>query len=92
MTNSHTSTTPIFDEALRSHPRAESLWLSGPKVFPWPSHFSECPFDGYNWHVCTCPHVQAQITALYDMSVPELKELVGELDQRALEAGDSVTE
>lgn len=59
------STTPIFDATLTSHP--EELWLTAPKLFPWPKHYNRCRFDGYNWHVCTCPHVRRQL-AKYDLT------------------------
>ena len=53
------SKTPIFDETLLSHPK--ELWIAAPRTFPWPKHFSQCPFDGYNWQVCTCEHVRRQL-------------------------------
>lgn len=65
--------TPIFLETVADHP--EGLWLAAPKVFPWPSHFSNCPFDGYNWQVCTCPHVIRQLSTV-QIDFPALDEAI----------------
>jgi len=48
------SKTPVFDEVVAEYPK--DLWSAAPQVFPNPAHKPECPYDGYNWHVCTCGH------------------------------------
>ena len=48
------SKTPVFDEVVAEYPK--DLWSAAPKVFPSPPHEKVCPYDGYNWQVCTCGH------------------------------------
>ena len=57
------SQTPVFDEVVAEYPK--DLWSCAPHVFGAPAHRSECPYDGYNWQVCTCGHWNTRTGEVY---------------------------